>query len=68
MAFCDESYVIKVFDLDTLKTVRVFSGHRDIVTAIAFSSDSRWLISSSRDCTVRTWDIASGHLVDIFKC
>lgn len=27
----------------------------------------RWLISTSMDCTVCTWDIPSAQLVDIFK-
>ena len=29
----------------------------------AFSPDSRWLVSSSMDCSLRTWDLPSGRPV-----
>jgi hypothetical protein len=32
-----------------------------------FSADGRWLISASLDCTIRTWDLVSGQLVDWFR-
>ena len=33
----------------------------------AFSPDGRWIVSTSVDGTVRTWDLPSGHAVDRFK-
>lgn len=27
----------------------------------------RWLITTAMDCTIRTWDIPSGQLVDIYR-
>ena len=34
---------------------------------MSFSSDSRWLVTSSMDCLVKLWDIPSGKLIDCFK-
>ncbi|KAK9408363.1 WD repeat-containing protein 36 [Crotalus adamanteus] len=33
---------------------------------MTFSPDGRWLITASMDCTIRTWDLPSGCLVDCF--
>jgi WD40 repeat protein len=35
-------------------------GHCDIVRSVAFSPDSKSIVSGSLDCTVRVWDVASG--------
>uniref|UniRef100_A0A2K6FTJ2 WD repeat domain 36 n=1 Tax=Propithecus coquereli TaxID=379532 RepID=A0A2K6FTJ2_PROCO len=32
----------------------------------AFSPDGRWLISAAMDCSIRTWDLPSGCLIDCF--
>lgn len=56
-----------VIDVITKSIVRRFPGHQRQLTDLAFSSDSRWLISSSMDSTVKVWDIPSGHLVDHVK-
>uniref|UniRef100_A0A673LAH4 WD repeat-containing protein 36-like n=1 Tax=Sinocyclocheilus rhinocerous TaxID=307959 RepID=A0A673LAH4_9TELE len=34
--------------------------------AIFIFPDGRWLITASMDCTIRTWDLPSGSLVDCF--
>lgn len=36
--------------------------------AQTFSPDGHWLVSSSLDATIRTWDLPTGYMVDIFKC
>jgi hypothetical protein len=37
------------------------------VTHLAFSPNSRALASAGKDCTVRTWDVATGKAVQVFK-
>ncbi|ORY08146.1 Utp21-domain-containing protein [Basidiobolus meristosporus CBS 931.73] len=62
---CDD-LSIRVVDVDTQKIVREFWGHRNRITDIAFSPDGRWIVSASLDGSVRTWDLPTGHLVDLF--
>jgi WD40 repeat protein/tRNA A-37 threonylcarbamoyl transferase component Bud32 len=40
---------------------RRLEGHRDAVTALAFSADGSQLVSGSLDATVRLWEVASGN-------
>lgn len=34
---------------------------------MTFSFDARWIVSTSLDSTIRTWDLPSGNQVDVFK-
>lgn len=56
--------VVQVIDYSAMAVVRIFTGHTGSVTCMTFSSDSKWLISAGRDCTIRTWDLPSGSLID----
>ncbi|EMD86695.1 hypothetical protein COCHEDRAFT_1146497 [Bipolaris maydis C5] len=40
--------------------LQTLEGHGNDVTSIAFSHDSTWLASASRDSTVKIWDASSG--------
>uniref|UniRef100_A0A452UM36 WD repeat domain 36 n=1 Tax=Ursus maritimus TaxID=29073 RepID=A0A452UM36_URSMA len=61
-----DDFSISVLDIETRKIVREFSGHQGQINDLAFSPDGRWLISASMDCSVRTWDLPSGCLIDSF--
>ncbi|KAI8868541.1 YVTN repeat-like/Quino protein amine dehydrogenase [Ramicandelaber brevisporus] len=63
---CDDM-CIYVFDIDTVKRVRRLVGHRNRITDLAYSPDGRWVVSASLDGTVRTWDLPTGHLIDVFS-
>ncbi|KAI8149510.1 Utp21 specific WD40 associated putative domain-containing protein [Fennellomyces sp. T-0311] len=63
---CDD-LGIRVIDMETRNIVREFWGHRNRITDITFSPDGRWIVSASLDTTVRTWDLPSSTMVDIFK-
>lgn len=52
--------VISVVDALTLRERLRMRGHLQTVTAVAFSSDARFIASGSRDESVRLWDAATG--------
>ncbi|XP_066599159.1 WD repeat-containing protein 36-like [Prorops nasuta] len=62
-----ENFDVIIIDQDTKKIVRLFQGHNGRLTDACFNTDSRWLITASMDCTIRTWDIPSGHLIDVLQ-
>ncbi|XP_051875459.1 WD repeat-containing protein 36 isoform X2 [Pristis pectinata] len=66
LALAMDDFRIAVLDSETRKFVRRFIGHQNQINDMAFSSDGRWLITASMDCTIRTWDLPSGCLVDCF--
>lgn len=63
---CDDM-VVRVLDIETRKIVRQLAGFGGSILDIAFSPDSRWLIASSLDSVIRTFDLPSGQLVDAFR-
>jgi WD40 repeat protein len=53
---------IKIWDALSGKIVLgPFTGHRRLVTSIAFSEDGQRLVSGSLDRSVRVWDVGSGN-------
>ncbi|KIM24258.1 hypothetical protein M408DRAFT_243234 [Serendipita vermifera MAFF 305830] len=38
-------------------------GHKDAVLSVDFSPDGRRIVSGSRDCTIRVWDVETGKVV-----
>ena len=53
------------FDIETGKRVRMVPGHSDVITDVSFSSDGRWLLSSSRDGTLRVYDIPTARTLQV---
>lgn len=52
----------EVFILDALKgtLLKVLTGHTDLVTSVSFSPDGLAVTSSSKDRTIRIWNLATG--------
>ncbi|NXC06464.1 WDR36 protein, partial [Orthonyx spaldingii] len=61
-----DDFTISVLDMETRKIVRTFSGHHGRINDMTFSPDGRWLITSSMDCSIKTWDLPSGCLIGCF--
>lgn len=58
---------IAVIDSVTQKVVRQLFGHTNRITAMDFSHDGRWIVSTSLDSTIRTWDLPTGGCIDGIK-
>ncbi|KIM87254.1 hypothetical protein PILCRDRAFT_96034 [Piloderma croceum F 1598] len=63
---CDDM-AVRVVDIETHRVVRELGGFRGRVLDIAFSPDSRWLITTSLDSIIRTYDVPTGRLIDAFR-
>ncbi|XP_074642621.1 WD repeat-containing protein 36-like [Tubulanus polymorphus] len=66
LAVALDDFSVVIVDIDTRRVVRTFTGHRNCITDMCFSPDCRWLITTSMDSSVRTWDLPTGRLVDCF--
>lgn len=52
---------IHVKDATTGEVLCVFTGHTNTVLSVAFSPDGWYLVSGSRDKTVRIWNVTTGE-------
>ncbi|KAJ3027289.1 UNVERIFIED_CONTAM: WD repeat-containing protein 36, partial [Siphonaria sp. JEL0065] len=59
---CDDLSV-RVVDIEVGKIVREFWGHRNRILDMSLSPDSRWLLTSGLEGTVKLWDIPSSTLI-----
>ncbi|KAF7642891.1 hypothetical protein LDENG_00249050 [Lucifuga dentata] len=66
LALALDDFTLLVADIETRRVVRKFAGHHGNINNMTFSPDGRWLVSVAMDCTIRTWDLPSGSLVDCF--
>ena len=54
---------IKLWNLRE-KTVKTLTGHKEKVNSVAFSPDSRLLVSGSEDSTLKIWDISQWQNIE----
>ncbi|MFO0845522.1 MAG: protein kinase [Gemmataceae bacterium] len=55
----DHGHVIRVWDLASGKVLKKLTGHKSVVSGLAFTADGD-LVSASHDGTVKVWDVAAG--------
>ncbi|XP_074640264.1 telomerase protein component 1-like isoform X2 [Tubulanus polymorphus] len=58
--------IVKMFDIDTGKELRIFIGHSDAITSICFAGSDR-LCTASADNTLSLWNVNDGHRIAIMK-
>ena len=56
--------MFRIWDIPSLSNNPIASleGHTANVTALAYSSMGKWIVSGSEDCTVKVWDTRSSQV------
>lgn len=62
----------RVLDVVGTKAPVAFWGHQRLSRALTmplqtFSPDSRWVVTTSLDSIIRTFDVPTGRLIDLFR-
>jgi WD40 repeat protein len=57
------SGIIEMWDLETSRCVKIFSGHTNTVSCVTVTNDGTYLVSGSLDGTVRVWNVSTGDQV-----
>ena len=58
--------IIRLWDLSTCNVTYTLIGHTDCVNAVAVTRDGQYVISASRDQTIKVWDIRNRCCVATF--
>jgi WD40 repeat protein len=58
---------IRLWDTESRRELRAFTGHTQVPICLAVSADGRRLLSGAGDRTVRLWDVAGGKQVHCFE-
>jgi WD40 repeat protein len=66
LAIGKKNGVIQIIDLETQKRILEFSGHRKKVLSLKFSPDEKKLVTSSEDCSIYSWEIKTGSLLQSY--
>lgn len=58
--------VVKVFEVETGREVRMYLGHADMITGLCFVGDTA-VCSASKDCSLSLWSLREGHRIAVMK-
>ncbi|OWZ66542.1 hypothetical protein AYX15_02169 [Cryptococcus neoformans] len=59
----DNECLVKLYNAETCKLLKVFQGHSNLVRAVALRVRDGMAISGSYDESVMIWDLHTGHLI-----
>jgi serine/threonine protein kinase len=62
-----QDQAVYLWDVLSLKKVRLLHGHTDVVRCVAFAPDGRTAVSGGSDCALFLWDVETGHQLARFK-
>lgn len=64
----NNNYTMSVWNADTGKQIgQLLTGHKNSITSAIFSQDDKKIISSSKDNTIRIWDLEN-HTCQVIYC
>ncbi|POW02636.1 hypothetical protein PSHT_12028 [Puccinia striiformis] len=58
---------IRILDTDTFETIRQLRGFTKPILDMTMTADSRWLVATSADSVIRTFDLPTGAMIDAFR-
>jgi WD40 repeat protein len=67
LALTEDSRIIRVWEIQSGKELRRFEGHTSQVQEMVFTSDSKRVLSVSRDGTCRLWEVDTGVELRCFE-
>jgi len=62
-ATAERPITLKIWDATTGKLLWALPGHKDVIHAITFSRDGRYVASASADRSAKVWDVLTGRAV-----
>src|SRR3954447_26124514 len=62
-----EDNTVRIWEVDTGRSLRVLEGHSDRVWSVAWSPDGRLALSGSADNTVRIWEVDTGRSLRVLE-
>ena len=62
-----DSNTFRLWDINTGKQIRTFSGHSHVISALTFTPDGKRLLSGSMDHTIKLWNVFTGKEIKTFK-